>query len=146
MREEECQKAIRELALRLDEIEVLLNSLLEEIRELRGGRRAYEKSSLLDAIRRNKFLYVHEVKSRNSLRKLVERGLALVLRDEGANQEIVTTRDIVKSVLDRLPMSISDVEKLDEREYELLKFLNRLGYVIVKDGQYKPTPLAEEFL
>jgi len=133
---------------RLDEIEIMLNTVLEELRELKRaapGTRQLPKSSFIDVLRERKFVQLSEVKSRQALRQALERGVVLVLRDEGANREYVVLKEAARELLNRLPMSASDAEKLGGREYELLQILNRLGYVLLKGGQYIKTELAEEF-
>jgi hypothetical protein len=132
---------------RLDEIEILLNTILEEIREIKKAKpqpRGAPKS-FIEILRDRKFLPLTEVKSRQALRQAMERGLVLILRDEGANREVVVLKEAARQLLDKLPMSLKDAEKLPERDYELLQMLNRLGYVLLKGGTYVKTDLAEEF-
>jgi hypothetical protein len=57
----------------------------------------------------------------------MERGLVLVMRDEGANRDVVVLKEAARQLLDKLPMSVEDAEKLPERDYELLQILNRLA-------------------
>ncbi|MGC9050221.1 hypothetical protein [Pyrobaculum sp.] len=142
-----CEDVKRVLE-RLDEIEIMLNTILEELRELKKsapGARQPQKSSFIDILREKKFVQLSEIKSRQALRQALERGLVLVLRDEGANREYVVLKEAARELLEKLPMSLSDAEKLGRREYELLQILNRLGYVLLKGGQYIKTELAEEF-
>ncbi|MGC9131478.1 MAG: hypothetical protein ACP5H5_07835 [Pyrobaculum sp.] len=142
-----CEDVKRVLE-RLDEIEIMLNTVLEELRELKKsapGARQPQKSSFIDMLREKKFVQLSEIKSRQALRQALERGLVLVLRDEGANREYVVLKEAARELLEKLPMSVSDAEKLGGREYELLQILNRLGYVLLKGGQYIKTELAEEF-
>ncbi|MFB6490855.1 MAG: hypothetical protein TU35_006380 [Thermoproteus sp. AZ2] len=96
-------------------------------------------------IAEKKFMDINEIKSKTALRKLLERGAVVALRDEGANREVVTTKEVILELLNKLPLPVDEVEKLDEREYELLEILNRLGYVIKKDNKYMATDLAQEF-
>ena len=147
MRREDCEDA-KKILERLDEIEILLNTVLEELRELKKRKpeaRQAPKSSLIEILRERKFMPLSEVKSKPALRQALERGLVLVLRDEGANKELVVLKEAARDLLDKLPMSVKDAEKLSERDYELLQVLNRLGYVLLKGGQYIKTDLAEEF-
>ncbi|AFA38312.1 hypothetical protein Pogu_0285 [Pyrobaculum oguniense TE7] len=143
-----CDEAKRILE-RLDEIEILLNTILEEVRELkkRGGiaEQRHAPSSFIELLRERKFIPLGEVKSRQALRQALERGLVVVLRDEGANKEVVVLKEAARELLNKLPISVKDAEKLGERDYELLQILNRLGYVLLKGGQYIKTELAEEF-
>ncbi|MGB9705641.1 MAG: hypothetical protein ACPL3C_09340 [Pyrobaculum sp.] len=142
-----CEDVKRVLE-RLDEIEIMLNTILEELRELKKsapGARQPQKSSFIDILREKKFVQLSEIKSRQALRQALERGLVLVLRDEGANREYVVLKEAARELLEKLPISVSDAEKLGRREYELLQILNRLGYVLLKGGQYIKTELAEEF-
>jgi len=138
---------VKKILERLDEIEILLNTLLEEVRELKRGTSAREERprAFIEVLREKKLLPLSEVKSRQALRQALEKGLVVVLRDEGANREVVVLKEAARKLLDKLPMSTKDVEKLDERDYELLQLLNRLGYVLQKGGQYIKTELAEEF-
>jgi len=132
---------------RLDEIEILLNTILEEIREIKKAKPQPKEApkSFIEILRDRKFLPLTEVKSRQALRQAMERGLVLILRDEGANREVVVLKEAARQLLDKLPMSLKDAEKLPERDYELLQILNRLGYVLLKGGTYVKTDLAEEF-
>lgn len=132
---------------RLDEIEILLNTILEEIREIKKAKPQPREApkSFIEILRDRKFLPLTEVKSRQALRQAMERGLVLILRDEGANREVVVLKEAARQLLDKLPMSLKDAEKLPERDYELLQILNRLGYVLLKGGTYVKTDLAEEF-
>jgi hypothetical protein len=132
---------------RLDEIEILLNTILEEIREIKKAKPQPKEApkSFIEILRDRKFLPLAEVKSRQALRQAMERGLVLILRDEGANREVVVLKEAARQLLDKLPMSLKDAEKLPERDYELLQILNRLGYVLLKGGTYVKTDLAEEF-
>jgi hypothetical protein len=96
-------------------------------------------------LRDKRFMPLTEIKSRQALRQAMERGLVLILRDEGANREVVVLKEAARQLLDKLPMSLKDAEKLPEHDYELLQILNRLGYVLLKGGTYVKTDLAEEF-
>ncbi|ABL88821.1 conserved hypothetical protein [Pyrobaculum islandicum DSM 4184] len=141
-----CEE-FRRILERLDELEILLNTVLEELREIKRGKPKPEgeTKSFIEVLRERKFIPLSEVKSRQALRQAMERGLVLVLHDEGANREVVVLKEAARKLLDRLPMSVKDAEKLNERDYELLQILNRLGYVLLKSGQYIKTELAEEF-
>ncbi len=144
-------KKLEELEQRLDVIEGMLNVIMEELRQLKrsGGafkQRRVEKGNLLRYVRERLFVDVNEVYSKALLRKLVESGAVILLRDEASNREILTTRDSVRKLYEKLPLQVSSVENLDEREYQLLIILNRLGYVILKDNTYVPTDLIKELL
>ncbi len=132
---------------RLDELEILLNTILEEVRELKKTRPQPKEGpkSFIEVLRDKRFMPLTEIKSRQALRQAMERGLVLILRDEGANREVVVLKEAARQLLDKLPMSLKDAEKLPERDYELLQMLNRLGYVLLKGGTYVKTDLAEEF-
>lgn len=159
MREDECAEAIRELKERVEALEGLLNLVLEELRDVRGllergpaegarsgaGRGQPRRHPLLQLIEEKKYIEADEVRSKTALRKLMERGVVVGLRDEGANREVITTKEVIRDLLNKLPLAVDDVDKLDEREYELLELLNRLGYVIKKDNKYIATDLAREF-
>jgi hypothetical protein len=138
---------VKKVLDRLDEIEILLNTILEEIREIKKAKPQLREApkSFIEILRDRKFLPLTEVKSRQALRQAMERGLVLILRDEGANREVVVLKETARQLLDKLPMSLKDAEKLPERDYELLQILNRLGYVLLKGGTYVKTDLAEEF-
>ena len=141
-----CEDAKRILE-RLDELEILLNTILEEVRELKKTRPQQKEGpkSFIEVLRDRRFIPLTEIKSRQALRQAMERGLVLILRDEGANREVVVLKEAARQLLDKLPMSLKDAEKLPERDYELLQILNRLGYVLLKGGTYVKTELAEEF-
>ncbi len=154
MREDECAKRLKELEERIEALEGLVNLALEELRDIRSlleqkgevaKRREEGGHPLLRTIEDKKFLDTKEVRSKGALRRLVEEGVAVILRDEGANREIVTTKKIISDLLNRLPLDVEKAQSLEEREYQLLEILNRLGYVIKKDDKYVATPLAEEF-
>jgi hypothetical protein len=138
---------VKKVLDKLDEIEILLNTILEEIREIKKAKPQPREApkSFIEILRDRKFLPLTEVKSRQALRQAMERGLVLILRDEGANREVVVLKEAARQLLDKLPMSLKDAEKLPERDYELLQILNRLGYVLLKGGTYVKTDLAEEF-
>ncbi|MFZ8810944.1 MAG: hypothetical protein ACO2PN_22900 [Pyrobaculum sp.] len=141
-----CEDAKRILE-RLDELEILLNTILEEVRELKKTRPQPKEGpkSFIEVLRDRRFMPLTDIKSRQALRQAMERGLVLVMRDEGANRDVVVLKEAARQLLDKLPMSVEDAEKLSERDYELLQILNRLGYVLLKGGQYIKTDLAEEF-
>ncbi|MCI4446863.1 MAG: hypothetical protein JHC20_02985 [Pyrobaculum sp.] len=141
-----CEDAKRILE-RLDELEILLNTILEEVRELKKTRPQQKEGpkSFIEVLRDKRFMPLTEIKSRQALRQAMERGLVLILRDEGANREVVVLKEAARQLLDKLPMSLKDAEKLPEHDYELLQILNRLGYVLLKGGTYVKTELAEEF-
>ncbi|MEM1662568.1 MAG: hypothetical protein QXU58_04250 [Pyrobaculum sp.] len=141
---EQCRE-IRQVLEKLDEIEILLNTVLEELRELKRGRFEKQRGSFIDFLRERRYISITEIKSRQVLRQALEKGLVVVLKDEAANREIVVLKEVVRKLLERLPISIDDAERLEPREYELLQILNRLGYVLQKGGQYIKTELAEEF-
>ncbi|MEL9991122.1 MAG: hypothetical protein QXP98_09000 [Thermoproteus sp.] len=154
--DEECLKRLKELEERLEALEGLVNLALEELRDLRSlleqkevagpeRRKSEGTHPLLRAIEDRLFLDTKEIRSKNALRRLVEQGVAILLRDEAANREVVTTKKIVLDLLNKLPLDVDKAESLGEREYELLEILNRLGYVIKKDNKYVATELADEF-
>jgi hypothetical protein len=77
---------------------------------------------------------------------LIANGRLVLLRDETANREVVTTKEVVRNLLSKLPISVNDIDKLSDREYELLLILNRLGYVLLRDNKYVVTEAAKEFI
>ncbi|CCC82116.1 hypothetical protein [Thermoproteus tenax] len=157
MRDDECIARLKDLEERIEALEGLVNLVLEELRDIRQmfeeggqsgvarGRRRDEGHPLLKMIEDQKFVDVKDVRSKGALKRLVERGLVVLLRDEGANREVVASKRAISDLLNRLPIDVEKAESLDEREYELLEILNRLGYIIKKDNKYMPTQLAEEF-
>ena len=141
-----CEEALRRIEERLAAIEGMLEMILSELRESKQrGEPRGRAHPLIEEIRKRLFIPVNEIRSRTALRRLMERGEVVVLRDEGANREVVTVKDVVRRLLEKLPMRVEDAARLDEREYELLQILNRLGYVLVRDGKYVRTELAQEF-
>ncbi|MEZ0249034.1 MAG: hypothetical protein ABWJ97_07145 [Thermoproteus sp.] len=154
--DEECLRRLKELEERLEALEGLVSLALEELRDVRSlleqkeaagpeRKRGEGAHPLLRAIEDKLFLDTRDVRSKSALRRLVEQGIAILLRDEAANREVVTTKRIVLDLLKKLPLDVDKAESLSEREYELLEILNRLGYVIKKDNKYIATELADEF-
>ncbi|WP_243675153.1 hypothetical protein [Vulcanisaeta distributa] len=74
------------------------------------------------------------------------RGKVVLLRDETANREVATTKEIIRKLLSKLPISVNEIDKLSDREYELLTILNRLGYVLLRDNKYVVSEAAKEFI
>ncbi|WP_069808272.1 hypothetical protein [Vulcanisaeta thermophila] len=151
MSSNECVRLLREVLKRLEVIEGELDMLREEIEELRGTRVETPRegsvgSSLIRIINERLFMDTKEVMSKGLLKRLVDSGKVIILRDEGANREVVTTKEIVRKLLSKLPLSPSDAARLSDREYELLQILNRLGYVLLRDGKYVPSEEAKEFI
>jgi hypothetical protein len=79
-----CEDAKRILE-RLDELEILLNTILEEVRELKKTRPQPKEGpkSFIEVLRDRRFMPLTDIKSRQALRQAMERGLVLVMRDEG---------------------------------------------------------------
>ncbi len=146
---------IREVLERLEAIEGELDLIKEELRELHGRDTAQVQArsqqlggGLLKAISNNLFLDTRDVMAKRLLKRLIdEGGKVVVLRDEAANREVVTTKEIIRKLLSKLPISINDIDKLSDREYELLTILNRLGgYVLLRDNKYVISETAKEFI
>jgi hypothetical protein len=108
-----CEDAKRILE-RLDELEILLNTILEEVRELKKTRPQQKEGpkSFIEVLRDRRFMPLTDIKSRQALRQAMERGLVLVMRDEGANRDVVVLKEAARQLLDKLPMSVGDAEKL----------------------------------
>ncbi|MEM4776187.1 MAG: hypothetical protein QXZ55_03230, partial [Pyrobaculum sp.] len=111
---EQCRE-IRQVLEKLDEIEILLNTVLEELRELKRGRFEKQRGSFIDFLRERRYISITEIKSRQVLRQALEKGLVVVLKDEAANREIVVLKEVVRKLLERLPISIDDAERLEPR-------------------------------
>jgi hypothetical protein len=96
-----CEDAKRILE-RLDELEILLNTILEEVRELKKTRPQQKEGpkSFIEVLRDKRFMPLTEIKSRQALRQAMERGLVLILRDEGANREVVVLKEAARQLLD----------------------------------------------
>ena len=151
----ECVRLLKEVLERLASIEGELDLVREEIRELRGRGVGESRSlpetrqvggGLLRAIDENLFLETRDVLSKRLLKRLIDNGRVILLRDETANREIATTKEIIRRLLSKLPISINEIDKLSDREYELLTILNRLGYVLLKDNKYVASDAAKEFI
>ncbi len=152
----ECIRLLKEILERLEAIEGEIDLIKEEIREIRGqeyGRaRAVNTEamsrggSLIKMINDNLFLDTKDVIAKRLLKRLIDSGRVVLLRDETANREVVTTKDIIRRLLSKLPISINEIEKLNDREYELLTILNRLGYVLLRDNKYVVSESAREFI
>jgi len=138
----EVLQVVKRLEERVAAIEGMLEMLMSE---QRGETRRRPGTTLVDEIRRRVYIPVNEIRSRSLLRRLIESGEVVLLRDEGANREVVTLKEVIRRVLGKLPLRQEEAAKLDEREYELLQMLNRLGYVLLRDGSYVKTELAREF-
>ncbi|ADN50282.1 hypothetical protein [Vulcanisaeta distributa] len=151
----ECIKLLREVLERLEAIEGELDLIKEELRELRTQgitqpqqqlRSQQLGGGLLKAISNNLFLDTRDVMAKRLLKRLIDEGKVVLLRDETANREVVTTKEIIRKLLSKLPISINEIDKLSDREYELLTILNRLGYVLLKDNKYVISEAAKEFI
>ncbi len=151
----ECIKLLREVLERLEAIEGELDLIKEELRELRGReitqpqqqlRSQQLGGGLLKAISNNLFLDTRDVMAKRLLKRLIDEGKVVLLRDETANREVVTTKEIIRKLLSKLPISINEIDKLSDREYELLTILNRLGYVLLRDNKYVVSEAAKEFI
>lgn len=148
----DTERLLKELLERLTVIEGMLEMLREDVEELKrsraGGRRGVGFSrGLIKTVENSVYIPTSEVRARGLLRRLVEGGKLILLRDDVANVEIVTTPSNVKKIADRLPIAVNDVVKVfNEREYELLSILNRLGYVLIRDGKYVATDLMSELV
>ena len=155
-RVDECIRLLKEVLERLESIEGELDLIREEIKELRGqglrGRQtilreeAQEGRGLIKAINDNLFLDTKDIVAKRALKRLIDSGRVILLRDETANREVVTTKEVVRNLLSKLPISINEIDKLSDREYELLLILNRLGYVLLRDNKYVATEAAKEFI
>ncbi|GAB6943633.1 hypothetical protein [Vulcanisaeta sp. JCM 14467] len=151
----ECIKLLREVLERLETIEGELDLIKEELRELRGqeapqlrqqSRSQQLGGGLLKAIDNNLFLDTRDVMARRLLKRLIDESKVVLLRDETANREVVTTKEVIRKLLSKLPISVNDIDKLSDKEYELLTILNRLGYVLLKDNKYVASETAKEFI
>ncbi|MGC9152332.1 MAG: hypothetical protein ACP5GY_01190 [Vulcanisaeta sp.] len=152
----ECIRLLKEILERLEAIEGEIDLIKEEIREIRGqeyGRARVVNTeamprggSLIKMINDNLFLDTKDVIAKRLLKRLIDSGRVVLLRDETANREVVTTKDIIRRLLSKLPISINEIEKLNDREYELLTILNRLGYVLLRDNKYVVSESAREFI
>lgn len=151
----ECVRLLREVLERLETIEGELELVRDELRELRGqGVKQWTSSTgtqqfgggLLRLINENLFLDTKDVLSKRLLKRLIDGGRVVLLRDESTNREVVTTKEIIRRLLSKLPISINEINKLSDREYELLTILNRLGYVLLRDNKYVISDSAKEFI
>lgn len=148
----DCIRLLKEVINRLEVIEGQLDMLREEIEELKSQVRTEKPMerqappSLVRLINERLFMDTKEVMAKNLLKRLVASNRVIILRDEGANREIVTTKEIIRKLLSKLPLSTTDATKLNDREYELLQILNRLGYVLLRDNKYVPSEEAKEFI
>lgn len=151
----ECIRLLKEVLERLESIEGELDLIKEEIGELRSQGRskavAYHESpqggrGLIKAISDNLFLDTRDVMAKRLLKRLIDNGKVVLLRDESANREVVTTKEVVRNLLGKLPISINEIDKLSDREYELLLILNRLGYVLLRDNKYVVSEASKEFI
>lgn len=104
----ECIKLLREVLERLEAIEGELDLIKEELRELRGReitqpqqqlRSQQLGGGLLKAISNNLFLDTRDVMAKRLLKRLIDEGKVVLLRDETANREVVTTKEIIRSYL-----------------------------------------------
>ncbi|BDR92063.1 hypothetical protein [Vulcanisaeta souniana] len=151
----ECIRLLREVLERLESIEGELDLVKDELRELREQGIKQQSSStgtqqfgsgLLRLINESLFLDTKDVLSKRLLKRLIDSGRVILLRDESANREVVTTKEIIRRLLSKLPISINEINKLSDREYELLTMLNRLGYVLLRDNKYVISDTAKEFI
>ena len=109
----ECIRLLKEVLERLESIEGELDLIKEEIGELRSQGRskavAYHESpqggrGLIKAISDNLFLDTRDVMAKRLLKRLIDNGKVVLLRDESANREVVTTKEVIKNLLaDLLP-------------------------------------------
>jgi len=147
----EIKRMLKELLERVAVIEGMVEMVKEDLEELKKGRTRGRKEGLskglVQVVEDRIYLPTSEVKSKRLLMRLIERGDLILLRDDVANVEVVTAPSIVRRIVERLPINLSDVDKaFSEREYELLGLLNRLGYVLIRDGKYVPTNLINELV
>jgi hypothetical protein len=151
----ECIRLLKEVLERLESIEGELDLIKEEIGELRSQGRSkaiisHESSQggrgLIKAISDNLFLDTRDVMAKRLLKRLIDNGKIVLLRDESANREVVTTKEVIRNLLGKLPISINEIDKLSDREYELLLILNRLGYVLLRDNKYVVSEASKEFI
>jgi len=151
---EELKSKVEELAMKIEELSEKIEKIEKTIAKTSKVRTAVGRAQLeaemreiLELIRKNLFVETKSIVNKKALRMLIESGKVVVLRDEMLNLEIVTTPSIVRKILLRLPKSVDEVVKeFTDREYELLKILNRLGYVLISDNKYVVSDLAKEFL
>ncbi len=158
-RDDEVLKLLRQIFERLESIEGILELIRQDLKdlrkiirsteELRVGRRSRDKErySLKDVIDKMIYLETKDIKAKELLRRLINKGELITLRDDVLNLEVVTTPKVIRNIIKKLPVQVSEVDKiLSEREYQLLKVLNRLGYVLIKDNQYVATDLVKELI
>lgn len=157
----ELFKLLKLLYKKIEEIEVSIEEMKEEIQNLKKGvekilksqvsvktsGKSITKSKLVDYIKDKVYLETREIKAKQLLKKLINNGELILLRDDVLNLEVVTAPDVIKRIIEKLPVQVDKVDEVfNEREYQLLKILNRLGYVLVKDGQYVKTDLVKELI
>jgi hypothetical protein len=109
----ECIRLLKEVLERLESIEGELDLIKEEIGELRSQGRSkaiisHESSQggrgLIKAISDNLFLDTRDVMAKRLLKRLIDNGKVVLLRDESANREVVTTKEVIRNLLaDLLP-------------------------------------------
>lgn len=153
-RDSEIVKLLRQVIKRLDAIEGVLDLIREDLQELKSSiskrkseRKVRTRVYLRDYIDRMIYLETKDIKAKELVRRLVSRKELIMLRDDVLNVEIVTTPKVVKNIINKLPIQANEVDKvLNEREYHLLKVLNRLGYVLIRDNQYVATDLVKELI
>ncbi len=144
----EQSEILREILSRLDviegEIEVLRGKLDEirellEVRERRRVKKEVRKyyEDLVQYIEDRVYVFPSEIKAKKKLQRLIEEGVLVHLRDEGLNVEVITTKKVIERILAKLPLKVTDVDKvLTEREQQLFVLLNRLGYILKKGDIY----------
>jgi uncharacterized protein YydD (DUF2326 family) len=142
------ESALEDISKRLDKIEKILQDLSEKLEKARPvTRRGPYGTTLLEMVKDNVYLETNKIRAKRTLKRLIDEGKLVLLRDDMLNLEVVTTPDIIRSILKKLPVPVEEADKVfNEREYELLKILNRLGYVLIRDNVYVRSELANEFL
>ncbi len=149
---DDVKAKLDEICSRLDEISARITKLEREIAKVSKTRkhtstREENAREILESIKRNLFVETKSILNKRALKELIDSGKVILLRDEVLNLEIATTPEIVRRILAKLPKDADKVAReFSEREYELLRILNRLGYVLIRDNRYVVSELAREFL
>ncbi len=147
---EYIESALEDIIKRLEKIEKTLQEVVNKIETSRTrtwSRTGGYGSTLLDMVRDQVYLETNKIRAKKTLKRLIDEGKLILLRDDMLNLEVVTTPENVRKIISKLPLPVEEADKvLSEREYELLKILNRLGYVLIRDNVYVKTELADELI